>query len=703
MRMAIAIQWAKGRSAADLFLGVCLVLLTYAATLYMPGPFTHADEGSYLIGAIGLSGALNLTPVWSYHLGYSLLFTPFAWIFHDPITLYHAALFINSLLIGLIYLVWSRTCSRLFRGLSWFETRLLGLIAAAQPAVLPFSLVAMTEVSLAFALAAAIYFLVSYYRGTGIGSLMLFAAFLGSMYLITPRGEVLALCFLVTSIIWIAQNINLAVRVRILHVILALMTCVTVMAVNHLLDRIASIPVTSGYALPPLDYMFKPRYLLHTLELTSGIVTVSLATSMGAIVILGVAISCREVDTQTSEFRSIAMALLIGLCATIAMAVIFYAYTYRMDLQQMFSRRLYARYVSPVCSAIVPLGFAWAVHRRKVGAFRFALISLPVVVLATIFVSKWFPAWPPKTFNWLNTPLYIFSVFTNQFSALAASSIFLCLAIPLVLFIWRKYIAGLVLLLGTCVLVFAAFFMLYAYPQAHYSNSRRYVTRYAENLIELTHNQACIHLAKSLSPWWKFDLRYYLARNLDFAKRWKKCRANLTIGPLSIAQRYDVVLAEDHRSHLGLYTDAKSLSVLMPYGVTSSGKWPLVAQHVLNEADVHVEGTRYREVTNNATIDLRVKITNMSAYIFNSAPGENGQMRVGVRLVNVKSGYVRDVSRADFGAPLLPGSTSTVKLKMRVHAKSNESQLCIGLVAEHVAWADTNGSAMKCLHVGHSD
>ena len=167
-------------------------MFAFFLTSRMAGPMTHGDEGSYLVGAAALSGALLSSPVIGYYSGYSLLLVPaFLGAAGDIQVFHQMALWTNGVLLVLGALACFDLLSTIFPGQSTYKKLLATLCLCLHPAALGYTQVSMSEVAAIAIMLTSLALVARAVANGGMLTLAFGAVAAGYLFLINPRGLLL--------------------------------------------------------------------------------------------------------------------------------------------------------------------------------------------------------------------------------------------------------------------------------------------------------------------------------------------------------------------------------------------------------------------------------------------------------------------------------------------------------------------------------
>src|SRR5690348_1379357 len=334
---------SKRRDLAWLWTASVFTFLAVAiASCWMSGPIIHADEGGYLLNAATITGRVRTSVIWgSNYSGYSLLLAPAWWLFSRPMHIYHAALLINALLIATVPLGLYQLLSSLLPR-SDPKLRLLAALAGAwHTPVLAMGLLAFSEnalipcyVCFAACLARAAEDL------TRLAALLA-GALGGCLYLIHPRGALLAIPLIACVAIWACWR-----RREFTWTLVLLVSALAVASLHSPLEQLA------GKHAMVKDKGYDPMFLLHAafdpanwsrlLVDFVGISAYALASSVGLAALAVEPGRKRQSPCGGNEgARAVILGMGAALFACIAVAAIYVVYGRRIDYL------IHGRYVVP--------------------------------------------------------------------------------------------------------------------------------------------------------------------------------------------------------------------------------------------------------------------------------------------------------------------------------------------------------------------
>ncbi len=166
-----------------------LVVIHVLSGIQMEQPIILADELGYLGHARYLSGSSHMPNMHGsqfYHFGYSLFLLPAFWLFNDPISIYHAAIAINSLLVSALYFPLNFILAS-FLDVPKSTARWIAFICCLYPSLMLYSNFAWAENAFIpiYALAAALFG--RYLASRSSRDALVFGFVAGFLYTIHPR------------------------------------------------------------------------------------------------------------------------------------------------------------------------------------------------------------------------------------------------------------------------------------------------------------------------------------------------------------------------------------------------------------------------------------------------------------------------------------------------------------------------------------
>ena len=166
-------------NAWDVALGAFVLGLFVILQSFLPGPFNHADEGGYLVGAAALAGQIENVPVVLYHFGYSALLLPAFLLAPDVETFYRLALLTNGALVLGVFIAARHLGALLYPAAPRAHLALAAAVCALQPSVFPYGFVAMGDLALGFFAILFATALVQHDRSRGLRSIVVAAIAIG--------------------------------------------------------------------------------------------------------------------------------------------------------------------------------------------------------------------------------------------------------------------------------------------------------------------------------------------------------------------------------------------------------------------------------------------------------------------------------------------------------------------------------------------
>lgn len=666
---------------------LCLFFLAIAIVLRMPGPFTHADEGSYLVAAMGLVHGIHPTPVWGYHLGYSAIFAPAALISTSPSFVYHAALVANCIMLAGMYLLWIHLCRVLLPSLSVSGRRLVSLFAIVQPAVFPFTVMAMTEVAFTFFMLAAIVSSVRYAQKAQIATLLVASFCWGYLYTITPRGAVAAAPFLI--FLGAAIHRTGASRTKKVISLLAMIGAFSLAClITRLLAAAADLPpnTASGYSFASITKVFEPGFLKNMLQVSLGMASAGAMLSFG----LPFMMPLKVFKEGAFELRAILIASYGALFLTLGLSAYFFAsVASTVDIGHTF----YARYLCPIVAFVSALSLGIMLTPGSNFSLKSGALGLVLVGLVVLLSAQLVPVHERAAFNWLNTPSFVMVKHVpGAFHLFLATVVTLVMSLVCMVGLRYSKLSGAPVLVIASLIIAGVFYVSYAKPQADHVEHYRYVEKYLYGLQQNGIAEPCVTIGSGLAPWTVFDMRFYLAR---FLESWKgrSCNASLEVASsVSAVPPNRVVVFRDSAAKIQITVAAESKKALIDKGGMTPEDWPTVRHEALAGGRLLISAPQERGLVGSKR-GVDVLVENNSKYYWPISLGSDDGFRVGVLyLANAR----RVERRFDFGRPMFPGSRVLVHVNLERKLLKGTNKVCIGLLEEHVAWASPDSGGLTC-------
>lgn len=183
--------------------GICafaaaLFFLMLGASLFLACPQVYADEGSYLLNAAALSGRIAANPYYGYYSGYSVLLAPAFLVARDADTVYHVALGINALLLATMPFAFHALTRRLWPALDARMHTLAAIGASTYAPMLVLGQFTMSEAALLPAFAWYVANAAAIFERERRSTAMVLGILGGALFLLHPRGALMALPVLAT-------------------------------------------------------------------------------------------------------------------------------------------------------------------------------------------------------------------------------------------------------------------------------------------------------------------------------------------------------------------------------------------------------------------------------------------------------------------------------------------------------------------------
>lgn len=674
--------------ASEFAVALLLMILMLYVQSHIAGPITHADEGSYLLGAAGLAGDLTQTPVAGYHFGYSVLLIPAYLLSSTAAGFYSLALATNALLAVGLFFISSRILYLLLpAGTGTVDRLLLALVVCTQVSFLPYTMQSLSDNALTTLYALAILALIKYDRTRSIGWLIIASAALGYLYPINPRGLVCAIPLLGLTA-W-----QCAIRDWPKWAILLPFGAVLFgWVINSLLDALAgksaAADAYSGAMIVAhaLNIELWPRIILITVG--------TLLTGMASALLLPVAAitdAIRSNDRFQTFDRRVFVALVMGFLLLAALTGVFFAESAGTRSDYL----VYQRYVAtPLCAlTLLSLPALYKIndlHRR---------VMLSIVLAFAIFylfLSIFLADELRLPFNKLNAPLLGALLppgggLNASFVGLLVSSLLL-LTVLIVKPILRRSLAPLLVIF---IAVDVLFVVRYIAPQANHSDSLRTSIKYLNSLDSLLSGRVCLELG-TLDAWSKIDHNFYLMNMLPYSTGKAPCQFMFYLSDADDSNTTaKIEIMPVNGNGVSIYTDAATYQQLAPKGVVLPKSFRKGMPLALENANVRIANAS-ESGSEAAPRELVLAVENQSPYVWPVFPGDRSRsFRVGVIYQHADGS--RDESRVDFDRPIFPGEMTELTVTLDPRRVQDGTKICMGVLQEHVAWAGADTGGTVCL------
>lgn len=515
------------------------------------GPTIHADEGGYLVGGAALSGVLTATPASGYYAGYSLLLVPAYRIADATSDYYRLALVTNAVLLVLGTWAIAAAVRVLFPTLGRWTRVGPAVVFALHPALLGYSQVAMAETASTTCIALAVCGLAKGIDRRSWGWCAVAGAASAYLYLINPRGAVMAGGIVVTILIalgksWLGRR----------HVASFGVALVVVVVAHWPLEKEALRQPTragSPYDLRAfLKAIASPGNWPEIIRNASGGTSTALLATCGLPLLWMFAIARRRRELDAAD--AIGVGLLVSAAGSIFVAAGFFS-----TRETSVSYTVYERYFAPVLVPLLAVTVAALLARRFAVGWGGIAVTLMVFIaglgIARLLVSD---ALRVSAFHSLNAPSwFVFRTWSGRFGYVRSGKYALgFLALVLIGFRLRPRV--------TCVALAVALAAATGYMGRTYfaaSDERvatqREVYPLFESLGSSSGGVPCIEGFIGLKPWNFVDSRFYLLEHSIFWDHDEACGPALYVASEgAAAERGLVAVGCDADDDIGVYVEA---------------------------------------------------------------------------------------------------------------------------------------------------
>lgn len=694
-------------SAASIAVAATLAVIAAFAlflTSRMTGPMTHADEGSYLVGAAALSGALLSSPVAGYYSGYSLLLVPaFIGAANDIQVFYQLALATNSALLVLGALAFFDLLSTIFPGQPAYKKVLAVLSLGLNPAALGYTQVAMTEVASITILVASMAMAARAVANGGMASLIAGAVAAGFLFLINPRGLLLsgAPCLFVLGSLLLRRMP--AQRTALFLVVYVVTLCLHgPLEALALKGDAAATPYDANAVLQGVGDLSKTASILA--NLVGGLVTIGLATYVLPLIYAS-RFELRKWRT-TGQAELAVVGLLAAAVSTAALTAAFFANPGRADYL------VYERYLAPCTVPLLGISvMALLANRFRIEHRDTSLLISGILLSLVLLFFLVEPSLLAKPFNFLNAPSWFiwqdisdgFDVLRSGLLAVALVALFLAVARSRL----HTAVVGLVLFLAFESWYFSAH---YFWPHSQHADSTREVVNYMTKLDAELDEQICVERLSGLSPWTGVDSHLYLMKYLGSWAQRGACALKFQIMPPAEAQGSGLELvANDGKQNIGLYTDPARAAELRAAGLALPIGFPTPLPGRALVGDIQLVEALPDTLEAGEKVSVPAKVRHRGTGAPWPKTGKAGlyAVRVGITYEVLPLGSKpRDEARSDLHSSLFPGEAQELSVPVRAPILPGDYRVCVGVLQEGVAWIDGgDGSDDNCseLHIVAND
>lgn len=686
--MIVAHKRLKMPSAT--FVAVAIVMAAIGAFAFfltneMYGPITHADEGSYLIGAAALSGKLLSSPVLGYYSGYSLLLVPaFLGSGGDIQAYYQLALWTNCALLVLAALAFFDLLSTIFPGQPTYKKLLAVLCLGLHPAALAYTQVSMSEVASIAVLITSLAMASRAVTNGGMVSLILSAVAAGFLFLINPRGLFLG----GASCLFVLGSMLLG-RLPARRAGLFLLVYVATLCMHWPLEMLAlkvdgagETPYDANAVLKGVGDFSRTASILA--NFVGGLVTIGLATCMLPL------IQASRFDRR--EWRNIGQAelLLLSLLAaavsTAALTAVFFANPSRADYL------VYERYLAPCTVPLLAIAAMALLAKRFRIDHRDASVGILCLLLGLallFFLADSSVLASP--FNFLNAPSwFLWEDVLEGFDVLGNGLLAVALVALLLAVIQRRphaAVVGLILFLAFESWYFSKHFF---WPQSQHADSTREIVNYLTKLDAKRDEQICVERLSGLNPWTSVDARLFLMKYLASWEQKGACVLKFQVMPPAEAQSSGLELvASDGKQDLGLYTDPARAAELRAAGFALPAGFPSPLPGGALAGDIQLIDALPEELEAGEEVSVRAKVHHRGTGALWPKTGKAGlyAVRVGITYQTLPLGSKpRDEARSDLHLTLFPGEVQELPVPVRAPILPGDYRVCVGVLQEGVAW-----------------
>jgi hypothetical protein len=505
---------ASGRGAipALCWYSLGLALLLTVASSFLAGPQVQADEGSYLLNAAMLAGRIHANPSYGYYSGYSLLLLPAFLLSSQPGPIYHSALLINALLVASTPFALYRLTRDLWPAITERAHVVSALVATCHAQVLILSQYTMSESALVALYAWLLASGMALLKRERTRSALAFGAIAGLLFLVHPRGAIIAAPALLFSSIYAISSGRCRQLIAIAWVL-----AIAVAALHVPLELRAGFEPNGagGYSLGLiLSRLANPAAWSWLLFNLIGATTEALVASLGmfAFGVRAVATEFRSHWRRGTERYAPEVAILLSCLAGMAIALLvtaaFFAPPQRAD------QLSYGRYALPTLVPLLAIGLIRLPLGRaqRVRDMTWAVAAGLTGIAITAAAFTQLPATAKTNWNFVNSPVLTLArrlvPWIDAWAAIA-----LCFILGTLVLRWclqhsqRRAVA---VYLGLNIATAAFGSLATTLPGSRYYASERRIVDLVHALATASDGRLCITFGPGVDAWHRPDLGWRL-------------------------------------------------------------------------------------------------------------------------------------------------------------------------------------------------